>query len=199
MLVKLVGGGIALAAFLLLATPKQHLFPAANHETRTDTGKSLPRHPQFAWTANQELEIASTGTVTPSTTATAIPPSTPTPIPTVVLPTQVSQPVEAGGPSQQVRLTFYYCQNDTPKRPGDGGGYCGNTGSGVPLTLGAAACPSAWDGRSFTVVNDPHGRVYTCLDHGALSANQVDIWFPYSSQGWTWQSVMGSSGMIIWQ
>jgi hypothetical protein len=86
-------------------------------------------------------------------------------------------------------ITFYDCYE---------GGFCGNMASGVQVFHGAAACSGNLPfGTRFRIANDPAGRVFTCLDRGALSSNHVDIWFYYPSDGWAFQSIVGTRGNII--
>jgi hypothetical protein len=85
-------------------------------------------------------------------------------------------------------VTFYACV---------GNGFCGNMSSGQRVFPGAAACSSNLPlGTRFVVNADPNHRVFTCLDRGALSATWVDIWFYDSSEGWAWQSNVGTSSEI---
>ena len=115
--------------------------------------------------------------------ATPIPPPAPKVEPGTLEPTAL-----------EVWITFYYCQR-TVEMPDDGGGYC--TKGGIPLAPGMAACPSSWFGRSFTIVDDTSGRVYTCGDTGSsVTGNQVDIWFYTSGEGWNWS--LRGEGTIIW-
>ena len=63
---------------------------------------------------------------------------------------------------------------------------------------GAAACSSNLPfGTRFSIANDPAGRVFTCLDRGALSPTWVDVWFYDAADGWAWQSIVGTSSDII--
>ena len=163
-------------------------------------------HPHSEWMATYEMEevVARLTLDSLAEEASIFPePQPPEPLVEVqatgLLPEQpvVQRPVATGGPNQQVWLTFYYCQNDTPARPGDGGRYCSK--GGQHLTAGVSACPVAWYGRSFKVAGDPYDLVYTCLDTGLLQSNQVDIWFEWSSEGWNWTSIVGQKVVIIWQ
>jgi hypothetical protein len=90
---------------------------------------------------------------------------------------------------QEVRVTFYSCPPCTE----------GNLMySGVVAYEGAAAC--SWDmelGTRFTLDGDPTGRVYTCLDRGLGPGTAwVDVFFEEESDGWQWQSEVGSRARI---
>jgi hypothetical protein len=88
-------------------------------------------------------------------------------------------------------VTFYACV---------GNGFCGAMANGQQVFAGAAACSSDLPfGTRFTVVNDPTGQVFTCLDRGALSSTWVDIWFYDVAQGYAWQSYVGTVSDIIIQ
>ena len=88
-------------------------------------------------------------------------------------------------------VTFYACV---------GNGFCGAMANGQQVFAGAAACSSDLPfGTRFTVVNDPTGQVFTCLDRGALSSTWVDIWFYDVAQGYAWQSYVGMVSDIIIQ
>ena len=88
-------------------------------------------------------------------------------------------------------VTFYACL---------GNGFCGNMANGQQAFDGAAACSSDLSfGTRFTVANDPTGRVFTCLDRGALAATWVDIWFYDAADGWAWQSYVGTVSDIVIQ
>jgi len=85
-------------------------------------------------------------------------------------------------------VTYYDCVPD---------GFCGTMSSGELAFEGAAAC--SYDlplGTRFTIAGDPTGRVYVCLDRGAVAATWVDIWFYDSSDGAAWQASVGSYGEI---
>jgi hypothetical protein len=98
-------------------------------------------------------------------------------------------PSVASGTQLASTVTFYACI---------GNGFCGNMANGQQAYDGAAACSSNLPfGTRFTIVNDPSGRVFTCLDRGALSATWVDIWFYDAADGWAWQSLVGTSSDII--
>jgi hypothetical protein len=98
-------------------------------------------------------------------------------------------PLPAAGTRLPSTVTFYSCV---------GNGFCGNMANGQPAFAGAAACSTNLPfGTRFTIANDPSGRVFTCLDRGALSATWVDIWFYDASDGWAWQSIVGTSSEVI--
>jgi hypothetical protein len=100
-------------------------------------------------------------------------------------------PIIGGTRIAGATVTFYACI---------GNGFCGNMASGQPPFAGAAACSSDLPfGTRFTVVNDPTGRVFVCMDRGALSATWVDIWFYDAADGWAWQSYVGTVSDIIIQ
>jgi len=100
---------------------------------------------------------------------------------------------QAPSPDSGTRLpstvTFYACV---------GNGFCGNMANGEQAYAGAAACSTNLPfGTRFIIANDPSGRVFTCLDRGALSSTWVDIWFYDAADGWAWQSMVGTSSDII--
>ena len=98
-------------------------------------------------------------------------------------------PVGAGTTIAGATVTFYACI---------GNGFCGTMASGGQAFEGAAACSSDLAfGTRFIVANDPTGRVFTCLDRGALSATWVDVWFYDAADGWAWQSYVGTVSDII--
>jgi hypothetical protein len=100
-------------------------------------------------------------------------------------------PLAPGTTIHSSTVTFYACV---------GNGFCGNMATGEQVFAGAAACSSDLPfGTRFTIANDPTGRVFTCLDRGALSPTWVDIWFYDSADGWAWQSYVGTSSDIIIQ
>jgi hypothetical protein len=85
-------------------------------------------------------------------------------------------------------VTFYACI---------GNGFCGAMANGELVYPGAAACSGDLPfGTKFRIENDPSGRVFTCVDRGALSATWVDIWFYDVADGWAWQSLVGTSSNI---
>ncbi len=97
-------------------------------------------------------------------------------------------PPIAGGTALPSTVTFYACV---------GNGFCGNMASGVPVFPGAAACSSNMAmGTRFVIAADPNQTVFTCMDRGALSPTWVDIWFYDASDGWSWQSNVGTSSEI---
>ena len=93
----------------------------------------------------------------------------------------------APGTILRSRITIYGCT-------GPGGGFCGNMAAGVRVFEGAAACSRNLPfGTKFKIHSDPTGRVYECLDRGALSATWVDIFFYNTSEGIRWQSLLGGT------
>jgi hypothetical protein len=97
-------------------------------------------------------------------------------------------PPITGGTELASTVTFYACV---------GNGFCGNMASGVPVFPGAAACSSNMPlGTRFVIGADPGQTVFTCMDRGALSPTWVDIWFYDASDGWSWQSNVGTSSEI---
>lgn len=100
-------------------------------------------------------------------------------------------PITNGTRIAGATVTFYACI---------GNGFCGNMSSGQQVFAGAAACSSDMPfGTRFTVANDPTGRVFVCLDRGALASTWVDIWFYDVAEGWAWQSYVGTVSDIIIQ
>ena len=100
-------------------------------------------------------------------------------------------PIGSGTHIAGASVTFYACI---------GNGFCGNMSTGQQVFAGAAACSSDLPfGTRFTITNDPTGRVFTCLDRGALAPTWVDIWFYDSADGWAWQSLVGTRSDIIIQ
>lgn len=97
----------------------------------------------------------------------------------------------APGTVLAARITVYGCT-------GPGGGFCGNMSSGGQVFEGAAACSSDLPfGTRLTIAGDPTGRVYECLDRGALPATWVDVFFYNTSDGIAWQSIVGSTQVQI--
>lgn len=95
----------------------------------------------------------------------------------------------ATGTRLATTITFYACI---------GNGFCGNTASGLPVSVGHAACSYNLPfGTRFQVEGDPTGQVFTCTDRGALSSTWVDVWFYTVDEGYAWQSNVGSSGTIV--
>jgi len=100
-------------------------------------------------------------------------------------------PITGGTRIPGATVTFYACV---------GNGFCGAMANGQQVFAGAAACSSDLPfGTRFTVVNDPTGQVFTCLDRGALATTWVDIWFYDVAQGYAWQSYVGTVSDIIIQ
>lgn len=100
-------------------------------------------------------------------------------------------PITNGTRIAGATVTFYACI---------GNGFCGNMSTGQQVFDGAAACSSDLPyGTRFTVANDPTGRVFVCMDRGALSSTWVDIWFYDAADGWAWQSYVGTVSDIIIQ
>lgn len=98
-------------------------------------------------------------------------------------------PSVAGGTRLNSTVTFYACV---------GNGFCGNMANGQQAYEGAAACSTNLPfGTRFTIADDPSGRVFTCLDRGALSSTWVDVWFYDIADGWAWQSIVGTNSDII--
>lgn len=96
-----------------------------------------------------------------------------------------------GGVIQGVRVTFYACL---------GNGFCGLMANGQQAFEGAAACSSDLPtGTRFSIVTDPTGRTYECLDRGRLAPTWVDVWWYDAADGWAWQSQVGSWSDIIVQ
>jgi hypothetical protein len=93
----------------------------------------------------------------------------------------------AAGTVLNARITIYGCT-------GPGGGFCGNMSTGVKVFEGAAACSRDLPfGTRFIIHGDPTGRVYECMDRGALRATWVDIFFYNTSQGMSWASALGGT------
>ncbi len=85
------------------------------------------------------------------------------------------------------RITIYGCV-------GPGGGFCNNMASGMPVFEGAAACsPDLPFGTKVRIQGDPTGRVYECLDRGALAATWIDVFFYDTQAGMAWQSLLGGT------
>lgn len=98
-------------------------------------------------------------------------------------------PAIAGGTTiAGASITFYACI---------GNGFCGLMANGEQVFQGAAACSSDLPfGTRFVINADPAGRVFTCLDRGALTPTWVDVWFYDAAEGYAWQSNVGSYGAI---
>lgn len=85
------------------------------------------------------------------------------------------------------RVTVYGCT-------GPGGGFCGNMASGVRVFEGAAACsPDLPFGTKIRIIGDPTGRIYECLDRGALKTTWVDVFFNDTSAGIAWAGLLGGT------
>jgi hypothetical protein len=98
-------------------------------------------------------------------------------------------PALAIGTHMAATSTFYACI---------GNGYCGAMANGETPYLGAAACSYNLPfGTRFRIENDPSGRVFTCVDRGALTPTWVDVWFYNATDGWAWQSLVGTRSNII--
>lgn len=93
----------------------------------------------------------------------------------------------AAGTIVRARITIYGCT-------GPGGGFCGGTASGVKVFEGAAACSRDLPfGTKLRIQGDPTGRVYECVDRGALAPTWVDVFFYDTRAGMAWQSSLGST------
>ena len=85
------------------------------------------------------------------------------------------------------RITIYGCV-------GPGGGFCNNMASGIQVFEGAAACSGDLPfGTKIRIHGDPTGRVYECLDRGALATTWVDVFFYDTQAGIAWQSLLGGT------
>jgi hypothetical protein len=85
------------------------------------------------------------------------------------------------------RITVYGCT-------GPGGGFCGGMASGYTVFEGAAAC--SYDlpfGTKLRIIGDATGRVYECLDRGALGNTWVDVFFYNTTEGINWASNLGGT------
>lgn len=105
-----------------------------------------------------------------------------------IVPTPLPKVVGVSTGQGKTSVTFYYCQR-TVNRNDDGGGYCGQTRSGVQVHPGSAACSyeRTVENRRFTVEGDPHGLIYTCEDTGsAVVGDHIDLWFYTNTEGWEW-------------
>ena len=59
---------------------------------------------------------------------------------------------------------------------------------------GAAACSGDLPfGTKIRIQGDPTGRVYECLDRGALAATWIDVFFYDTRDGIAWQSLLGGT------
>lgn len=93
----------------------------------------------------------------------------------------------APGTMLRARITVYGCT-------GPGGGFCGNMASGIRVFEGAAACSRDLAfGTRIRIIGDPTGRVYECLDRGALKTTWVDVFFNNTSEGIRWASLLGGT------
>jgi hypothetical protein len=93
----------------------------------------------------------------------------------------------AAGTVLRARITVYGCT-------GPGGGFCGNMASGIPVFEGAAACSRDLPfGTRLRIIGDPTGRIYECLDRGALGATWVDVFFHNTSEGIRWAGLLGGT------
>jgi len=93
----------------------------------------------------------------------------------------------APGTVLRARITIYGCV-------GPGGGFCGGMASGFSVYEGAVACSYNLPfGTKLTIEGDPTGRVYECLDRGALSNTWVDVFFYDTSEGIAWASQLGGT------
>lgn len=93
----------------------------------------------------------------------------------------------AAGTVLSARVTVYGCV-------GPGGGFCGGMAGGGKVFEGAAAC--SYDlpfGTKVKIQGDPTGRVYECLDRGALAATWVDVYFYNTADGIRWQGLLGGT------
>jgi hypothetical protein len=93
----------------------------------------------------------------------------------------------AAGSTLRARITVYGCV-------GPGGGFCGGMAGGGKVFEGAVAC--SYDlpfGTKLKIHGDPTGRVYECLDRGALPATWIDVYFYSTSEGIAWQSLLGGT------
>lgn len=97
----------------------------------------------------------------------------------------------APGTIVRARITVYGCT-------GPGGGFCGNMASGIRVFEGAAACSRDMAfGTRIRIIGDPTGRVYECLDRGALKTTWVDVFFNNTSDGIRWASLLGGTSADI--
>jgi hypothetical protein len=87
----------------------------------------------------------------------------------------------------RARVTIYGCT-------GPGGGFCNHMASGGSAFEGAAACSYNLPfGTKLSIAGDPTGRVYECLDRGALANTWVDVYFDDTRDGMAWQSLLGGT------
>ena len=91
------------------------------------------------------------------------------------------------GSVMRARITIYGCS-------GPGGGFCNSMASGGTAFQGAAACSTNLPfGTRLTISGDPTGRVYECLDRGALAPTWIDVYFENTTDGIAWQSSLGTT------
>ena len=85
------------------------------------------------------------------------------------------------------RITIYGCA-------GAGGGFCNAMATGIQVFEGAAACSFNLPfGTKLKIHGDPTGRVYECLDRGALATTWVDVFFYNTQDGIAWQSLLAGT------
>ncbi len=87
----------------------------------------------------------------------------------------------------RARITIYGCT-------GPGGGFCNAMATGIQVFEGAAAC--SFDlpfGTKLKIHGDPTGRVYECLDRGALATPWVDVFFYNTQDGIAWQGLLAGT------
>jgi hypothetical protein len=66
--------------------------------------------------------------------------------------------------------------------------------TGIQVFEGAAACSGDLPfGTKIRIHGDPTGRVYECLDRGALATTWVDVFFYDTQAGIAWQSLLGGT------
>ena len=101
-----------------------------------------------------------------------------------IAPTPTPTPIEEEG--IPIALSFYTCPP-----------FCGTMTNGEVVHPGAAACGYAFElGMRFTIDDDPTGRTYTCKDRGSGPYHWIDIFFADPANGWAWQEIVGTTGMI---
>jgi hypothetical protein len=93
----------------------------------------------------------------------------------------------AAGTVMRARITIYGCS-------GPGGGFCNAMATGITVFEGAAACSADLPfGTKIMITGDPTGRVYECLDRGALASTWIDVFFYDTQDGIAWQSLLGGT------
>ncbi len=93
----------------------------------------------------------------------------------------------APGTVMRARITIYGCS-------GPGGGFCNAMATGITVFEGAAACSADLPfGTKVKISGDPTGRVYECLDRGALASTWIDVFFYDTRDGIAWQSLLGGT------